>query len=62
MTVFKGKEGATFKFLSEAISEGVIIVNTHQEIVASNGSANDMFGYKMGELTGKPLETLMPRE
>jgi PAS domain S-box-containing protein len=62
MTVFNEKEGDIFKLLSEAISDGVIIVNTKQEIVASNGAANDMFGYDEEELVGKPLQTLIPRE
>jgi len=35
MTVFEEEEGAIFKLLSEVISEGVIIVNSQQEIVAS---------------------------
>lgn len=62
MTVFEEKEGAIFKLLSEAISEGVIIVNSKQEVVASNGAANDMFGYEIDELIGKPLQALIPRE
>jgi len=62
MTVFEEKEGAVFRLLSEAISEGVIIANSNQELVASNGSANEMFGYEEGELIGKPLETLIPKQ
>lgn len=62
MTVFEEKEGDIFKLLSEAISEGVVIVDTQQKVVASNGSANKMFGYESDELIGKPLQTLIPRE
>ena len=62
MTVFEEKERAIFELLSEAISEGVIIVNVQQEVVASNGAANEMFGYAMDELIGKPLQNLIPRE
>ena len=38
------KESNIFKILSEAISEGIIIVNHELEIVASNEAADKMFG------------------
>jgi PAS domain S-box-containing protein len=59
MKVFQ-KNSNIFRLLSEAVSEGIIVVNDKQEIVASNGAANVMFGYKDGELLGKPLNTLIP--
>ncbi len=62
MAVFEEKEGAIFKLLSEAISEGVIIVNAQQLIVAANRAANDMFGYAEEELVDKQLQRLIPRE
>ncbi|RMA58703.1 sensor histidine kinase [Ulvibacter antarcticus] len=62
MKVFEEKKGNIFKLLSEAISEGIIIVNIKQEIVASNEAANEMFGYAEGELIGKPLELLIPKQ
>ncbi|WP_237685866.1 sensor histidine kinase [Flagellimonas profundi] len=46
--------------LSEAISEGILIVNEEQKITTSNGAANKMFDYADGELNGKPLELLLP--
>lgn len=48
--------------LSEAISEGIIIVNEKQEVVASNGKANAMFGYEEDELLGQHLNLLIPKE
>lgn len=46
--------------LSEAISEGILIVNEQQKITASNSAANKMFDYTDGELNGEPLEILLP--
>jgi len=60
--VFEEKKGNIFKLLSEAISEGIIIVNEKQEIVASNGAANTMFGYEDNELLGRDLNLLIPKD
>ena len=62
MNVFEEKKGNIFKLLSEAISEGIIIVNEKQEIVASNGAANTMFGYEDNELLGRDLNLLIPKD
>lgn len=62
MKVFEEKKGNIFKILSEAISEGIVIVNENQEIVTSNDAAGKMFGYKTEELLGKSLNILIPRE
>lgn len=51
-----------FNLLSSAISEGIIVVNKEQIIVATNNSANEMFGYDNGVLLGKPLNTLIPQK
>lgn len=59
MEVFE-KNSNVFKLLSEAISEGIIVVNNKQVIVASNGAANEMFGYVEGELIGESLNILIP--
>ena len=61
MKVFDEKEGDVFKLLSEAVSEGIIIVNSRQEITASNKHADAMFGYEKDELLGKPLNILIPK-
>lgn len=61
MRVFQ-KNSNIFNLLSEGVSEGIIVVNTKQEIVATNSSAEEMFGYGDDELLGKPLDTLIPNE
>lgn len=60
MKVFEEKKGNVFRILSEAISEGIIIVNQEQRIVASNEAANEMFGYEKEELLSQHLEVLIP--
>jgi PAS domain S-box-containing protein len=62
VNVFEEKKGNIFKLLSEAISEGIIIVNEKQEVVASNGKADAMFGYGEDELLGQHLNVLIPKE
>ncbi len=62
MKVFDEKKGNIFKILSEAISEGIVIVNQKQEIVTSNDAASRMFGYEAEELLGQNLDILIPTE
>ncbi len=50
-----------FQILAEAISEGIIIVDENQKIVASNSSTETLFGYKEGELNGLHLDVLIPK-
>ena len=59
--MFKSEEN-TFTLLSEAISEGVVIVDEDQCIVAANASASEMFEYDKSELIGQNLNILIPRE
>lgn len=61
MEVFK-KGSNIFKILSEAISEGIIVVNKSQTIVATNESANTLFGYQEEELLGQHLDILIPKK
>ncbi|WP_281846748.1 PAS domain-containing sensor histidine kinase [Olleya namhaensis] len=58
--MFKNNQ-EVFEILSEAISEGILIVNENQTIIAVNASTEEMFGYNKDELNNKPLETLIPR-
>ncbi|QAA80516.1 PAS domain-containing sensor histidine kinase [Aequorivita sp. H23M31] len=60
MKVLEEKKDSIFRILSEAISEGIIIVNESQVIVTSNEAADRMFGYKQGELLGENLNVLIP--
>lgn len=50
-----------FKLLLGSISEGVIVVDEHQNIVETNDSANKMFGYETDELINQPLNILIPQ-
>ncbi len=60
--VFEEKKGNIFRILSEAISEGIVIVNEKHEIVTSNEAADRMFGYGANELLGENINLLIPRE
>lgn len=62
MKVIEAEKSNIFRILSEAISEGIIIVNQQQEIVASNEAAERMFGYNKNELLGENLNILLPKE
>ncbi|WP_111306891.1 sensor histidine kinase [Confluentibacter sediminis] len=50
-----------FNVLFEAVSEGVIVVDGNQNIVATNISAEKMFGYNRDELVGRHLNVLIPQ-
>lgn len=52
----------SFGILFQSVSEGIIVVNHSQLIVASNPSGNAMFGYKKGELIGNHLDILIPQK
>jgi PAS domain S-box-containing protein len=60
MRIFQ-KNDNIFNMLSEGVSEGILLVNTQQVIVATNTSAEEMFGYGKDELLGKPLDLLIPK-
>jgi hypothetical protein len=60
MRIFK-KDSNIFNLLSEGISEGIIVVNLQQHIVATNSSTDEMFGYERDELLGKHLDTIIPK-
>lgn len=55
------KNRKIFDLLSQAISEGVVIVDEKQHIVSTNKSADEIFGYEPGELNGKHLNVLIPK-
>ncbi len=61
MKVFE-KQSNVFRILSEAVSEGIVVVNKDQIIVATNGSADEIFGYDTKELLGKSLNVLIPQK
>lgn len=49
-----------FNILLETVSEGVIIVDNHQQIMEVNTSAETIFGYSKSELINKELNLLLP--
>lgn len=51
-----------FNILFEAVSEGVIVVDNTQKIVATNASAEAMFGYSKEEIVNQQLELLIPQK
>lgn len=48
------------QILSDAVSEGIVVVDEHQNIVSTNARANAMFGYATNELVGQSLNILIP--
>lgn len=50
-----------FQMLFEAVSEGVVVVDSNQVIIATNQSADVMFGYDEGELINQNLSILIPQ-
>lgn len=58
---FSKKGNNVFRILSEAVSEGIIIVNKNQTIVATNMAASILFGYDNEELVGQHLDVLIPK-
>ncbi|WP_282162706.1 PAS domain-containing sensor histidine kinase [Ulvibacterium marinum] len=59
MRVFD-KNSNIFRLLSESISQGILVVNEQQEIVASNQRSDQLFGYEKDELLGQQLSILIP--
>jgi anti-anti-sigma factor len=46
--------------LVDALTDGVILSNEDGVLVLANRRAEDMFGYRPGELIGQPVESLVP--
>lgn len=59
MPMFEIKQDV-LQTLSDAVSEGIVVVDRSQNIVSTNAAANSMFGYSDDELIGKPLNILIP--
>jgi hypothetical protein len=49
-----------FNILFEAVSEGVVVVDENQTIVATNSAAEEMFGYEKNEIVNHHLNILIP--
>lgn len=61
MNFFKDKNNL-LHLLVDAISEGVVIVDQQQNIIAVNQPLGDMFGYTSEELVGEALNILIPQD
>lgn len=56
------KQQDVFNILFEAVSEGVIVVNNSQIVVATNTSVEKMFGYSNKDLVGLHINNIIPKE
>jgi len=52
---------ATFRQLLEAAPDGIVVVNQKGAMVQVNSQTERLFGYKREELTGQPIEMLLPQ-
>ena len=50
-----------FTVLFEGVSEGVVVVDETQTIVATNKAAEEMFGYTKNDLLNQKLDVLIPK-
>jgi PAS domain S-box-containing protein len=46
--------------LVDALTDGVVLSTEDGTLVLANRRAEDMFGYRLGELIGQPVESLVP--
>ena len=51
----------TFRQLLEAAPDGIVVVNQQGLMVQVNSQTERLFGYRRDELTGQPIEMLLPR-
>ena len=54
------QQAETFRTLAETTREGIIIASTHGTIQFANRAAEQLFGYRPGELHGMSIKSLMP--
>ncbi len=52
---------ALFRGVFEAVPDAVVVVDGAGTIVLANPQCREVFGYRPDELTGKPIETLVPQ-
>ncbi|MEM7007640.1 MAG: PAS domain S-box protein [Thermodesulfobacteriota bacterium] len=50
----------TFRLIVESVPNGIVMTDNKGEIIFLNPQAQEMFGYKSGELIGNNVEDLMP--
>ncbi len=62
MIEVKNKVTSHLGSLFEIVSEGIVVVDSKQIIVAYNQVLNDIFGYDNNELLGESIHILVPQE
>lgn len=62
MMKVKNKISSHLGSLFDIVSEGIVVVDAKQNIVAYNKVVNDIFGYENNELLNHPIHILVPRE
>ena len=56
------KSESLFRGILEASADGILVVDVDGIIVVANDASEDIFGYSRGEITGQPIEVLVPRK
>lgn len=56
------KSDARYREVLHMAAEGIISLDQEQRIVVFNGGAEKLFGYQPGEVLGKTLDMLLPKE
>jgi len=49
-----------YRHLMESAPDGMVMVDGEGGIVLANGRVEELFGYRLDELTGRPIELLVP--
>lgn len=49
-----------FRSVSQSAADAIISIDSSGKIIFWNKAAEEMFGYQVGEILGKPLTTIMP--
>ena len=60
MTDNKLLSAETLKAMLDVTSDAIVVVDGHGEICHCNKAAEALFGYQLSEVTGKPVEILLP--
>jgi PAS domain S-box-containing protein len=55
------QRAAQLKSVLELAPDGIVIARRDGSITFANSEAGKMFGYELGELVGKPIESLIPK-
>ena len=53
---------AWFRGVVESAPDGMLVIDGQGKIILVNAEVERMFGYQTGELTGQPIEALVPQE